>query len=151
MNLTDVSEFLPHRDRMKLIDRILRVDETQAVTESIVTENWPLVEADSVQSIIIVELVAQTASVHVTWKEKQNPAAADSGRGWLVGIKQARFLRDRIPVGGRIRTRAWTVFHFDNYTGIQGKAEVDTELIGDVELQVMRSDTGSVLAGDQSR
>jgi predicted hotdog family 3-hydroxylacyl-ACP dehydratase len=143
----DVTEFLPHRDRMKLIDTIISVDETQAVTESVVAEDWPLVEAHAVRSIIIIELVAQTASVHVTWKERQTQAAADGGRGWLVGIKDARFRLDRIPVGSRIRTRAQTVFHFDNYTGIQGSAELDSGVIGDVELQVMRSDTDSVLVG----
>jgi predicted hotdog family 3-hydroxylacyl-ACP dehydratase len=143
----DVTEFLPHRERMKLIDTIISVDETQAVTESVVSEDWPLVEANAVRSLIIVELVAQTASVHVTWKEKLTGAALESGRGWLVGIKDARFLLDHIPVGSRIRTRAWTVFHFDNYTGIRGSAEFDSALIGEVELQVMRAETDSVPKG----
>ena len=148
MHPMDVTEFLPHRERMKLIDTIISVDETQAVTESVVTEDWPLVASNAVRSLIIVELVAQTASVHVTWKEKQTETAVDSGRGWLVGIKDARFLLDQIPVGGRIRTRACTVFHFDNYTGIQGSAEYDSTLIGEVELQVMRADNDSVLKGE---
>ena len=147
----DVDEYLPHRDRMKLIDTIVSVDENQAVTESIITADWPLVSANAVRSIIIVELVAQTASVHVTWTEKQTQAASDSGRGWLVGVKNAQFLLDRIPVGSRVRTRACTVFHFENYTGIQGSVEWHSERVGNVELQVMRSDTDSVLAGDPPR
>jgi hypothetical protein len=43
------------------------------------------------------------------------------------------------------------VFHFENYTGIQGSVEWHSECVGNVELQVMRSDTDSVLAGDPPR
>ena len=85
----DLDEFLPHRDRMRLIDTVLEVNTEKAITESIVTAKWPLVEGDYVQSLIIIELVAQTASVCVGWKKKIEDASSESGRGWLVGIKNA--------------------------------------------------------------
>ena len=141
----DLDEFIPHRDRMRLIDAVLEVNAEKATTESIATSNWPLVEGDSVQSLIIIELVAQTASVCVGWKKKTEDASSASGRGWLVGIKNATLLQDKIPLGSRIITRVKTDFSFDNYTGIIGTAETATELIGEVYLQVMQSETDSVL------
>jgi len=38
----DIEKLIPHRDRMKLIDEIIESDDEKAVTESLVTEKWPL-------------------------------------------------------------------------------------------------------------
>jgi len=44
MTIGDVESLIPHRNRMKLIDEIMVVDEKTAVTASVVTETWPMVE-----------------------------------------------------------------------------------------------------------
>ena len=58
--MTDINidELLPHRDRMRLVDEVIEVNEKKAVTRSKVTENWPLFEDDSVNPIVLIELVA---------------------------------------------------------------------------------------------
>ncbi|RLC00730.1 MAG: hypothetical protein DRI57_31950, partial [Deltaproteobacteria bacterium] len=61
MIMIDIEELIPHRDRMKLIDRIIEVDDETALTESVVTREWPLYDGNSVNSIILIELAAQTA------------------------------------------------------------------------------------------
>lgn len=141
----DLDEFIPHRDRMRLIDTVLEVNVERAITESIVTAKWPLVEGDYVQSLIIIELVAQSASVCVGWKKKIEDPSSEGGRGWLVGIKKATLAQEKIPLNSRIITRVTTDFSFDNYTGIFGTAETASKLIGEVYLQVMQSETDSVL------
>ncbi len=141
----DLDEFIPHRDRMRLIDTVLEVNLEKVITESIVTAKWPLVEGDYVQSLIIVELVAQTASVCIGWKKKLEDTLSEIGRGWLVGIKNATLVQDKIPLNSRIITCVKTDFSFDNYTGIFGTAETKSSLIGEVYLQVMQSETDSVL------
>jgi predicted hotdog family 3-hydroxylacyl-ACP dehydratase len=141
----DLDEFLPHRDRMRLVDIVLAVDENSATTESIVNEAWPLYAIDAVRSLVIVELVAQTASICVGWKTKLHDPSSKGGRGWLVGIKNASFVRDKIPLNARIITRVKTDFSFENYTGIVGTAKIDSAMIGEVHLQVMQSETDSVI------
>jgi hypothetical protein len=71
--------------------------------------------------------------------------SSKGGRGWLVGIKNASFVRDKIPLNARIITRVKTDFSFENYTGIVGTAKIDSAMIGEVHLQVMQSETDSVI------
>lgn len=141
----DIEQLIPHRDRMKLIDQIIESDDEKAVTESSVTKNWPLFEKTYVNSIIIIELVAQTASVCIGYKELKKTDGKLGGKGWLVGIKSASFFLDRIALNSKVITCSKITFNFDNYTQILGTAKTGSKLIGEVNLQVMRSDSDSVL------
>ena len=141
----DIEQLIPHRDRMKLIDEIIESDDEKAVTESLVTKKWPLFKETYVNSIIIIELIAQTASVCIGYKELKKKDGKLGGKGWLVGIKNASFFLDKIALDSRIITCSKINFNFDNYTQILGTTETDSKLIGEVNLQVMRSESGSVL------
>ena len=144
MNI-DLEEFLPHRAGMKLVERVVQADENEALTESVVNPRWPLVEGKHVLSLVAVELAAQSASLCVGMRAKQNDPAIDGGKGWLVGIKEARFSTQTIPVGSCISTRVKIEFTYENYTGIQSVVEAEGRWIADVQLQVMQSETDSVL------
>ena len=60
-------DFLPHRDRMRLIDEIIDVNEKSAVTQATVTDQWPFFSGESVNSLVLIELVAQTAGISNCW------------------------------------------------------------------------------------
>jgi len=141
----DIEQLIPHRDRMKLIDEIIESDDEKAVTESLVTKKWPLFKETYVNSIIIIELIAQTASVCIGYKELKKKDGKLGGKGWLVGIKNASFYLDKIALNSRIITCSKINFNFDNYTQILGTAKTGSKLIGEVNLQVMKSESGSVL------
>jgi predicted hotdog family 3-hydroxylacyl-ACP dehydratase len=141
----DIERLIPHRNRMKLIDKIIKSDDEKAITESIVTENWPLFKETYVNSIIIIELVAQTASVCIGYKELKKKDGKLGGKGWLVGIKTASFFLDQIDLNARLTTCSRINFNFDNYTQIFGTVKIGSKLIGEVNLQVLRSESGSVL------
>ena len=141
----DLKEFVPHRDGMLLISRILEVDEKKAVSESTASEKWPLVSDGYVNSLVMVELVAQTASVCIGWKQKQADGLDVDKRGWLVGIKSLFLETATIPLHKRIITRVQKQFSFENYAGFTGTAETEAAVIGTVHLQVMQSQTDSVL------
>jgi predicted hotdog family 3-hydroxylacyl-ACP dehydratase len=40
--IEDIENLIPHRERLKLIDSIVSVDQEHAVTRATVKENWPL-------------------------------------------------------------------------------------------------------------
>ncbi len=141
---TDVSveDLIPHRGRMKLIDDIIRVDEETAVTESIVKKDWPLFEGTSVSPLVLIELTAQTAGVSMGWEESVLKGKDIEGRlGWLVGVKEARFHLDRIPANSRIRVSATKDFCFENYYEVVGTAEIGSQVVGEVRLQIVHPDS----------
>ena len=60
-----IDRLVPHRERMRLIDHIVAVDEDRAITESVITDQWPLTTGGRTSTLVLIELVAQTASVHI--------------------------------------------------------------------------------------
>jgi len=139
--MTDINidELLPHRDRMKLVDEVIEVNEQTAVTRSTVTENWPLFEEDYVNPIVLIELVAQTAGISLGWTELKNMEINPKREGWLVGIKEAAFYLERIPLNSRIITESRKIFDFDNYKEISGIARIKGEIAGKITVQVVQS------------
>ena len=136
----NIEELIPHRDRMKLIDEVIEVDDETAVTGSTVTENWPLFEEDSVDPIVLIELVAQTAGISLGWTELKTKGINPEGKGWLVGIKEATFYLEKIPLNSRIVTNSRKVFDFDNYNEVLGITRINGEIAGKVTVQVVQSD-----------
>ena len=86
-----IEDLLPHRGRMLLIDEIIEVDDKKAVTGATVTELWPLFDGKAVSSLILIELVAQTAGIVNGWVRIEKKGKNSKKEGWLVGIKQSRF------------------------------------------------------------
>jgi len=142
MNPKDVrpENILPHRDRMLLIGEILEVDDAGAVTRSVVTERWPFFNGRDVHAIVLIELVAQTAGVHNGWiRDKVHGPAADK-KGWIVGIRQARLGVNAIPLGAGLITRAKNQMEFEGFRDIYGTVEMETQIIAEIALQLLRSD-----------
>jgi len=138
----DIEELLPHRKGMKLIDSIIEVNKEGAVSESTVTEKWPLIEEDSINPIVLIELVAQTAGICIGWEELKKRGKNTGGKGWLAGVKEASFYWERIPLGSQILTEVKRAFDFENYHEIAGTIKVGGELVGKVSVQIVKSVPG---------
>lgn len=136
----NIEELIPHRDRMKLVGGILAVDDTTAVTVSVATEKWPTAGRSGVCALTLVELVAQTAGVCIGWRELQKHGNTKGGRGWLVGVKQAVFKLDPIPLGVKMVTSTQKTFCFDGLSEITGEVQMGEALIAAVTLQVVQEE-----------
>ena len=141
MTIEGVESLIPHRNRMRLVDEIIDVDERKAVTASTVTENWPMFEAGSANCIVLVELVAQTAGVCIGWKEYQANGNNEGGAGWIVGVKQALFHCDAIPLNSRIITESERAFQVELYSEIAGTVRMGDQILAEIKLQVVQSDS----------
>jgi len=130
-----IEELIPHRKRMKLINKVIEIDGESAITESIVTKQWPLFEGNSVNTIILIELVAQTAGIYIGWREKKKEGNT-GGKGWIVGIKKANFSLDTIPLNTRIIARSKQTFSFEDFYEFLGIAKIGSDVIGEIVLQV---------------
>jgi predicted hotdog family 3-hydroxylacyl-ACP dehydratase len=132
-----IEQMIPHRGSMKLVQEIVEVGGNRCVTVSTALPEWPTCENESINPIVLVELVAQTAGVNFGWQEHHSDRP--SGKvGWLVGIKKAEFFRDMIPVGTRIMVAIEESRREESYAVIAGRVHVDRELVAEVELQVFR-------------
>jgi predicted hotdog family 3-hydroxylacyl-ACP dehydratase len=138
----NVEDFILQRDRMKLIDEIIRVDELSAVSESIVSPTWPLFKDGGVHPMVIIELVAQTAGINIKWNERDETATKDGngGGGVLVGITQALCHVNHIPVGSTIRTASQKEWSQMGYAEFSGAVTMDEKALGEVILQLFRTD-----------
>ncbi len=131
-----IEALIPHRDRMKLIDEIADITEDQAITRTIVTDRLPLYGDDHVDALIIIEIIAQTAAVQVSWK-KGTPGKS-SGGGLLAGIKNADFFVERIPRHTILTTTVKPLYSADNYTVLEGTVQAGGATVGRVQIQVIR-------------
>jgi predicted hotdog family 3-hydroxylacyl-ACP dehydratase len=138
LNLEDL---LPHRDRMLLIDEIIEVNDKAAVTSATVTEQWPLFDGRAVNTLILIELVAQTAGINNGWVRIKKHGQASEKKGWLVGIKQSRFFVDSVGLGDLIITQAENQFEYESYRHVSGIARIGDVIVGEVSLQLFQTDS----------
>ena len=136
--IEDIEDLIPHRERLKLIDTINFVDQEHAVTRATVKENWPLYSGDAVSAIVLIELAAQTAGVCIGWNQKmKSDGPMGEAKGWLVGIKNARFYVNTIPLDSCIITRSENRLVVENYKEIAASASIGEKLVGEISLQIL--------------
>jgi predicted hotdog family 3-hydroxylacyl-ACP dehydratase len=132
----DIEALIPHRDRMRLIGEVLAVDDDRAVTSSAVTEEWPLYRDGSVDVLVAIELVAQTAALLEGWKRQQS--GRGGAKGWLVGIKTADFRLPRIPLPATLLTEVRRDYALESYAVFEGTVRLGTEEVAVVSIQAFR-------------
>jgi predicted hotdog family 3-hydroxylacyl-ACP dehydratase len=136
----EIEDLLPHRDQMLLIDEILEVNYDMAVTSAIVSDRWPFFDGNAVASIVLIEVVAQTAGIHNGWVRNQKQGKDSEKKGWLVGIKQSRFLVGSVCLHDSIITRVENQFEYEDYRHISGVSRIGDAIVGEVSLQLVRTD-----------
>jgi len=140
--MMDIEDLIPHRDRMKLLDEVVAVNEDSAVTSARVSDRWPLCQGAYVDPVVLIEIVAQTAAVLVRCKIGIKTGV--SGRGWIVGIKNADFFVDRIPLDTVLITTVKDLYHVDHYNVLDGEVTAEAKPLCRVQIQVFR-ETDEVL------
>ena len=78
-----IEDLLPHRNSMLLIEEILEGGPNAAVSSAVVNENWPLFDGSRVNSLILIEVAAQTAGICAGWARIQERGLeSDKKAGW---------------------------------------------------------------------
>jgi len=136
MQNIDIESLIPHRSRIKVIEEVLNVEADTAQAAATVNHDWPLCEDNAVNSLILIEVVAQTAAVIDGIKRKRQ--GKQGGKGWLVGVKSAHFHVAKIDVGTRLVATVSNSYSFDNYSVIKGTVRAGEEIIAVIILQALR-------------
>lgn len=132
-----IETFLPHRDRMRVASRILRVQTCLCEVEAAVLPSWPLVSDDRADSVVLLELLAQTAAAMTGWEERETPGGG--GRGFLVGSRFFTTRDSSVPAGALCRSVVHSLRQRDNYRVFQGQVfGPDGAVLAEGELQAFR-------------
>jgi predicted hotdog family 3-hydroxylacyl-ACP dehydratase len=132
----DIESLIPHRDRIKMISNVLEITPESAVAEATVNVNWPSYDGQAVSPIVLIEVVAQTGAVIDGYKRKLQ--GKTGGKGWLVGVKDARFNIAEISLGTRIVASVSNFYSFDKYSVIRGTIKAGEDILAEIVLQALR-------------
>ena len=132
----NIESLIPHRDKIKIISGILEIKETTAISTAVVNSNWPLYDEGAVNSLVLIEAIAQTAAIVEGYKRKQK--GKDGVKGWLVGIKSAEFNVAKIPVNTNLIIMIENKYSFDNYAVVEGTVKAGEKVLAIVTLQALR-------------
>ena len=132
----DIESLIPHREKIKIISGILEIKETTAISTAIVNPQWPLYNEDSVNSLVLIEAIAQTAAIVEGYKRRQQ--GKDGVKGWLVGIKSAEFNITKIPVDTNLIIMIESKYSFDNYGVVEGTVKAGDKILATATLQALR-------------
>jgi predicted hotdog family 3-hydroxylacyl-ACP dehydratase len=119
---------------MRLIDWVKRPAQNSLQAETTVTEAWPLSINRKVDSIICVELVAQTVSALSTCRRGEG---AKPRIGLLVGIKEVEFSGSSIPVKTKLLIRVEELYHVGDYAVFQGIVSSESASFCKINIQVI--------------
>ena len=126
---------------MRLIDHVVTVDEHCAVAQATVKRHWPMVTGEGVNPMVLIEMAAQTAGVCIGWRAHTNRAKGNAApKGWLVGVKQAMFYADWLPLEACITIHAEVRLTVGGFREIIAAATMGETLVGEVHLQVLQDE-----------
>ncbi|MBN1470573.1 MAG: hypothetical protein JW925_02240 [Syntrophaceae bacterium] len=132
----NIDSLIPHREKIKIISGILDIQPTSAISTAVVNSDWPLFDGEAVNSLILIEAIAQTAAIIEGYKRKQR---GESGvKGWLVGIKKAEFYEEKVPVNTNLMIMLESKYSFDNYGVVEGTVKTGEKVWATATLQAMR-------------
>ena len=115
----DIEQLIPHRLPMRLVESITSVDGATIVTSARVRDTWPTVRDGRAQTLILIELIAQTAAVLQGWRERNENKAGIGGL--LVGIPEAKPRAPTIPVGTALVCSVHISHGAQNYLAFTGQ------------------------------
>ena len=138
----DIESYIPHRKPILLISEVLEIDDELGVTVATVKPDWPLCDGREINSLILVETVAQTAALVEGYKRIKD--GKPGAKGWLVGIKHAEFNVANIPIATRLVIRVTSQYSFDNYGVVEGTVKSGEKVLATMVLQALRIDDNSV-------
>ena len=136
--MINIEDLIPHREPIRIISEVIEIKDESAITAATVNSSWPLFDRDGVNSLVLIEAIAQTAALVEGYKNKKKGKAGV--KGWLVGIKSAEFKQEMIPVNTRLIIDVKSLYSFDNYGVIEGIVKSGDDVLVAAVLQALRMD-----------
>ncbi len=139
--LASFDDLIPHRFPMCLVQAINDASETSMTTVSAVESWWPTAQVGRVSTVLLIELIAQTAALHEGWR--QRATKTQGGRGFLVGVKRSCFHVAAVPVGAKLHATIQVTHTMSNYRVFEGQVTYEGQMIAEATLQTFRPESES--------
>ena len=123
----DIEKLIPHRLPMRLVEGIVRVDDNAILTTSVVRDTWPTANGGIVRTLVLVELIAQSAAALQGWKERHEREMGIGGL--LVGIHTAKPRLPAVSVGTRLTCSVHISHGATNYLAFEGEVKDDAGVL----------------------
>jgi len=136
--MINIEDYIPHREPIRIISEVIEINEESAIAGAVVNSRWPLYDGNEVNSLVLIEAIAQTSALVEGHKKKKQGKAGV--KGWLVGIKSAEFKQTTIPVDTRLIISVKRLYSFDNYGVIEGTVKSGEDVLAVAVLQALRMD-----------
>jgi len=136
--MINIEDLIPHREPIRIISEVIEIADDIAITGAVVRSSWPLFDGDGVNSLVLIEAIAQTAALIEGYKKQKQ--GKPGVKGWLVGIKSAEFKQAKIPVNTRLVVSVKSMYSFDNYGVIEGTVKCGFDVLVVAVLQALRMD-----------
>jgi predicted hotdog family 3-hydroxylacyl-ACP dehydratase len=140
MRMLNIEDYIPHREPIRIISEVIEINEESAIAGAVVKSSWPLFDGEGVNSLVLIEAIAQTAALVEGYKKKKQGKAGV--KGWLVGIKSAEFKQASLSVDTRVVIAVKSLYSFDNYGVIEGTVKCGDDVVAVAVLQALRMDDG---------
>jgi predicted hotdog family 3-hydroxylacyl-ACP dehydratase len=107
--LPDIETLIPHRDPMRLIDRVIEIENGAIVTQASVPTSGPfLTPGADPPGYMVIEMMAQTVGAWNGWQRLQQ--GQEPQIGYLLGTRRFRCDRATLTPGATVRIDARPVF-----------------------------------------
>jgi predicted hotdog family 3-hydroxylacyl-ACP dehydratase len=123
----DLDRLIPQRPPMRIVEGVLAIDDDTIESASTVRDSWPTAQNGQARTLMLIELVAQTAAVLQGWKERHEKDRGEGGL--LVGIHGAKFAASAIPVGTRLRCAVRISHGAQSYLAFDGEVRDDDNTV----------------------
>jgi predicted hotdog family 3-hydroxylacyl-ACP dehydratase len=135
----DIESLIPHRAPMRIVERVHAADDSSIETVSTVRDTWPTVRNGYARTVMLIELVAQSAAALLGWAERDERSG--NRPGYLVGVPHAELRRPLVPVGTVLHCHARVTQAMDNYRAFEGRVtDEDGEELITATIQALRPD-----------
>lgn len=124
-----LTELMPHRPPMLLLDRMVEAGETHAVCEVVIRADGPFCGDAGVPAYVGIEFMAQTVAAYSGWQRRR--AGHPIEIGFLLGTPQFQSFCDSFCVGQTLHvevTHVWGADQLARFAGVIKDAQTGVRL-----------------------
>ncbi len=130
-----VTDYIPHRPPMLLIDQIVEVTDNRAVCRSTIHPDCVFARAGVVHPTAMIEFVAQACAIWVGVKNAREGAAPQLGL--IVACREVELAVNSFAIGDELTITATKILGEDQLAAFKGTVSRGDELCVTIQLSVV--------------
>ena len=138
---TAMDRWVPQRGAMRLLERIVEVDEERAVAQARVPADGLFTREGEVPAWVGIEYMAQTISAWAAGRARRNGSGDEPRMGLLLGSRRYTAHRAAFPAGALLRIEARCELIGDNGLGLfDCRIDMDGAPVASARVSVFEPD-----------